>query len=81
MSSGSRYNYVMNHCCKNCMCFEKQEKGDTRMLSGWYGSRIADDQDYQYIGPDEKYVEDGLVCDWCINDMIYNGDLVYLAGS
>ena len=81
LSSGSRYKYHMIHQCKNCTCFKKQKKGDTRMLSGWYGSRIADDQDYQYIGPDEKYVENGIVCDWCINDMIYNGDLVYLTGS
>jgi len=81
MSFGSRYNYVMNHQCDNCKCFEKQKKGDTRMLSGGYGSSIADDQDYQFVGPDDKFKEGELVCDWCINDMIYSGELVYLTGS
>ena len=80
MSGGSRSSYVMVHCCKKCQCFEKQKKGDNRMLSGWYGSAY-DDSDYQFIGSDEKFIDGGLVCDWCINDMIYHGELVYLTGS
>jgi hypothetical protein len=80
MSGGSRSSYVMVHCCKKCKCFEKQKKGDTRMLSGWYGSSY-DDSDYQFIGSDEKFIDDGIVCDWCINDMIYHDELVYLTGS
>lgn len=51
------------------------------MLSGRYDSRIADDSDYQYIGPEQKFIDGGTVCDWCINDMIYNDELVYLTGS
>jgi len=62
----------------SCKCSEKQNKGDTRMLSGGYGSFIADNQFYQYIGSDDKFKEDKKVCDWCINDMIYNGELVYV---
>jgi hypothetical protein len=81
MSSGSRSNYKMVHRKTNCRCFEKQQKGDTRMLSGSYGSYMADDQDYQVVGANVKFVDGASVCDWCINDMIYSGDIVWLTGS
>ena len=80
MSDGSRSTYKIIHR-KICRCFEKQQKGDTRMLSGGYGSYIADDQDYQVVGADVKFVDGATVCDWCINDMIYSGDIVWFTGS
>ena len=30
---------------------------------------------------DDKFKENGIVCDWCINDMRYNGELIYFSGS
>jgi hypothetical protein len=66
----------MVHCCGNCQCFKKQKVGDTRMLSVWYGSAMADCVDYLYVGPEEKFIDDGRVCDWCINDMVRIEELI-----
>ena len=72
------------HHCKNqdhCKCFTIQPRNNMKMLSGRYGSCIADKEDYFYCGPEEKFQDDGLVCDWCINDMVFSGELVYFTGS
>ena len=71
----------VNHCALHCDCFEVQHKGDTRSLAGSFGSVITDDQQYQFIGSNAKFIVDGLVCDWCINNMIFNGELHWLCGS
>ena len=76
LASGCSGKYTMIHCCGNCQCFKKQKVGDTHMLSGWYGSAMADCVDYLYVGPEEKFIDDGCVCDWCINDMVRAEELI-----
>jgi len=75
--------YVIHHCKnqEHCKCFTIQSRDNMKMLSGGYGSCRADNQDYVYCGPEEKFQDDGRVCDWCINDMVLSGEMYHFSGS
>ena len=80
---GGETGYVINHCKnpEHCKCFTIQTRENMKMLSGGYGSCMADNQDYFYCGPEEKFQDGGCVCDWCINDMVLSGELYRFSGS
>ena len=70
--------YTIIHCnLKHCKCFTRQSPENKKMLTGGYGSNIADDCTYFYCGLEETFKDGGVVCDWCLNDMIYKDELIY----
>ena len=81
--SGDETGYVINHCKdpEHCKCFTIQPRKNMKMLSGGYGSCMADGPNYFYCGPSEKFQDGGCVCDWCINDMVLSGELYRFSGS
>jgi hypothetical protein len=74
----------VEHCTKHCDCFNEAIRGKKRMIrevprmvTGGYGSCI--DCGYlQYHGPDEFFKPGKNICDWCINKMLYEGNLEFV---
>ena len=74
----------VEHCTKHCDCFNEAVRGKERMIrevprmvTGGYGSCI--DCGYlQYHGPDEFFKPGKNICDWCINKMLYEGNLEFV---
>jgi len=46
-------------------------------IRGEYGSMKSDGSIYEFVISKSKFIENDAICDWCINDMTYSGEIKY----
>lgn len=47
-------------------------------ISGGYGSTKADGSIYEFVILKHQFRDNDEICDWCINDMTYSGEIKYI---